>query len=223
MSIDWKRMACHPSEKGSMVVYALRNQTNGKIYVGKTTRALYLRLRSHIYNVRFKNFFLYRALRKDGIEAFEYSILQVCADVAELSSAERWWIKEFNSTDDRYGYNLTHGGEGCSATEVTKEKIGKSNRGKIRSEEYRRGRRLALAGKRPVYTENAEAWENAKRKIAQKLVGNTNGAGKACSAEKREKIRKALMGRKRPKSVVDKVRRTLRAKRQAQQLTLEDN
>lgn len=35
MSIDWKRMACHPSEKGSMVVYALRNQTNGVILLRK--------------------------------------------------------------------------------------------------------------------------------------------------------------------------------------------
>ncbi len=96
-------------------IYLAVNKINGKKYVGKTARAFDVRHREHIYDARnkFKRAFS-RAIRKYGIEAFEFTVLEEC-ERAAIDERERHWIKHHECRSPK-GYNLTDGGDGTLGT-----------------------------------------------------------------------------------------------------------
>lgn len=82
------------------------------MYVGWTTNPE-KRWRKHRKNaVLGMNFYLYRAMRLDP-EVFEFKVIAMYSSESEAMSAEKYWIAFFKSNDDRFGYNMTEGGEGC--------------------------------------------------------------------------------------------------------------
>lgn len=50
-------------------------------------------------------------MRKYGIDAFKIETIEETDDFAKLGELERYYIKQYNSTDPNIGYNLTAGGE----------------------------------------------------------------------------------------------------------------
>lgn len=87
---------------------------NGKVYIGQTSASAIERFDSHC-NVAFKdlkNFKISKALRKYGKENFKVETLKICETKEELNFFEKEFIKQFKSTDIRFGYNMTPGGEG---------------------------------------------------------------------------------------------------------------
>lgn len=104
-------------------IYKIENLTNHKIYIGQSRniekrwishKSIAFNQNDHCYNNP-----LYRAIRKYGIENFQFSIIEKCS-IEELNQKERYWISFYDSFFN--GYNLTLGGDG-SGNSLNKDKI----------------------------------------------------------------------------------------------------
>lgn len=119
--------------KVSMLIYKATNLVNGKVYIGKTTKTLYQRRIGHLKASKSKrsNSIFHKAIRKYGIESFSWEVLGHYENTADLDAAEIQFIESYDSCVA--GYNITRGGGGIVGyrhTEVTKELMGRSTRGK---------------------------------------------------------------------------------------------
>lgn len=96
-------------------IYKITNLVNDKIYIGKTMDTLPNRFSKHKYDaINYPDKFspLHNAMRKYGVENFKIEPVEECEDEI-LSDREVYWIKYYNSYEDReIGYNATPGGEG---------------------------------------------------------------------------------------------------------------
>lgn len=91
-------------------IYRLTSPS-GKHYVG-ISKDVKERFRSHRRVAKDgKRHPLYDAMRKHGIETFEIEVLLTYESQEEAVAAEITAISLFESTDRRYGYNLSPGGE----------------------------------------------------------------------------------------------------------------
>ena len=91
-------------------IYMLFNSVNNKIYIGQTID-FYRRCHQYIYDyntgrIGHLNDYLSRAMKKVGIENFDFIPLEFVDDRDELYARERHWIEHFNTLDRNYGYNL---------------------------------------------------------------------------------------------------------------------
>lgn len=103
-----------------MKIYCLRNKLTGKCYVGQTHQTLEQRVIGHMAAAKSSSKYpLHEAIRQDGIDNFEQSILQCCKTAEELNVAETQKIKELNTLFPN-GYNLNLGrSEMINTTMVT--------------------------------------------------------------------------------------------------------
>ena len=89
-------------------VYMHVNKANGKKYIGITKNKPEERWQNgHGY----KRQAFYNAIQKYGWDNFEHLILFENISKDEACKKEIELISEYNSTDKRYGYNISHGGE----------------------------------------------------------------------------------------------------------------
>lgn len=99
-------------------IYLITNIINSKIYIGQT-------------NGKRKDYFaggklIKQAIRKYGKENFSRKILiEGDFDKIKLDELERYYIKEYKSSDSKIGYNLAPGGEGHIGYKYSKETIEK--------------------------------------------------------------------------------------------------
>lgn len=92
-------------------IYKITNLINGKNYIGQSTN-ISRRWKDHrniANNDLTNNYPLYRAIRKYGLNNFQFSVLEECSP-EELNKKEIYWIDYYNSYKN--GYNQTRGGEG---------------------------------------------------------------------------------------------------------------
>lgn len=87
-------------------VYLFKNTINGKVYIGQTKN---LKKRCSEGNYRSSPYF-YSAIQKYGWEKFSHSILKKGLSLEEADYWEVYYIKEYQSTNPSYGYNLSQGG-----------------------------------------------------------------------------------------------------------------
>lgn len=92
-------------------IYKISNLINNKVYIGQSVdihkrwnnhRSAYQNPKAHEYN-----YYLYRSMRKYGIENFNFEVIEECA-IDELNQREIYWIDYYDSY--RNGYNSTPGG-----------------------------------------------------------------------------------------------------------------
>lgn len=102
------------------IIYCYKNKINGKVYVGQT-RHTKRRKYEHEYMAMVANIDtpFYHAIRKYGIDNFEYSVLET-APSEELDRLEKDWIQKLNSYG-KGGYNMTLGGNGMNGYEAPVE------------------------------------------------------------------------------------------------------
>jgi len=94
-----------------MIIYKVTNTINGKVYIGKTTKALSDRKSVHLKNIRSGiSTKFYNTIRKYGIDNFVWEVLDCAEDVRYLNELECKYISEYKSFSD--GYNMTIGGDG---------------------------------------------------------------------------------------------------------------
>lgn len=172
----------------SGIIYCAKNKVNGKVYVGQTTKTLAYRKGAHIRALRrarlqCRKFYL--ALKKYGIESFEWFVLAECNSQSELDSFEIKFICILRATENEYGYNIAKGGKaGSRMSNETKRLLSESRKGeksvwygKKHTEETKR--KISLAQKGKVGKPHTE---ESKAKLRQKMLGNS------ISAEARAKI-----------------------------------
>jgi group I intron endonuclease len=91
-------------------IYAIVNEINGKIYVGKS-KNIYKRTKSHIISLNSKskdeNRYLINSWHKYGKENFKLIVLEELELNEELiAERELHWINFYKTTNSKYGYNL---------------------------------------------------------------------------------------------------------------------
>jgi group I intron endonuclease len=98
------------------LIYKITNKTNGKVYIGLTTTDIKKRWNHHKTVARniVKNGYnhpLYNSMFKYGIENFKIEEIDSSDDFKTLGELERKYINEYNSSNRKFGYNITMGGE----------------------------------------------------------------------------------------------------------------
>lgn len=92
------------------VIYKIKNKINNKVYIGRTIHGFDVRYGKKWYE-NTHNIKLLNSINKYGHENFEVTkILDVAFSNKELNLKEKHYIKMYNSTDKKYGYNITIGG-----------------------------------------------------------------------------------------------------------------
>ncbi len=145
---------------------------SGKRYYGITSRPVKKRWNHGSGYV--KNEYFYRAIQKYGWDNIQHEIVAEHLTKEQACALEKSLIKEYNTQDYHYGYNICAGGEHNYLPESSKKKISQANTGKKRTEE-----------------------ERAKMSVDRKGRPGPN-KGKHLPDEWRENIRKGLTGKPHP-------------------------
>lgn len=104
-------------------IYKITNKVNGKCYIGQSIH-IQDRWKTHINEAKGnrKNSILYLAMRKYGIENFDFEVIEECTK-EKLNEREIYWISYYDSFNK--GYNMTQGGE--SGIIIKQEVVDKIN------------------------------------------------------------------------------------------------
>ena len=134
-------------------IYALKNVTNGKVYIGSSVN-MHNRRNRHLNDLRSNrhyNNYLQRAWNKSGEENFIFEVLEYVPEENQLIEKEKAWIA--NSSNEIYNLmevvendfrasmetrkKLSEAGKGRITSEETRQKLSKIFKGRIISEETR--------------------------------------------------------------------------------------
>ena len=159
---------------------------SGKVYIGMTCQTPSARWRGGLGYKH--NDYFFKAILKYGWDNFRHEILFDGLTKEDACAKEIELIALYRSNEERYGYNLTTGGEGCPGAEKTeafrrgqsekvkalwsdpayREHMSEAHTGKKQSQETIDRRRFYLIG-HPVSDKN-------RQKARERLLGNTNRA-----------------------------------------------
>ena len=113
-------------------IYKITNIINNKVYIGKTKK--YYQNSPFGYQKRFQNHIvsafseskkndcprLYNSMRKHGKENFKVELIFECP-LDEIDSNEIKYILQYDSTNDKIGYNIALGGGGRTVVYISDE------------------------------------------------------------------------------------------------------
>ena len=113
-----------------MIIYKVTNRINGMSYIGQTIFDLDKRKAQHMSAASGNKdkYYFHSALRKYGIDNFNWDIIEKCGDIEELNRFEIYYIGYFDTYSK--GYNMTIGGNGMCGfkhTEESKKKISENH------------------------------------------------------------------------------------------------
>jgi len=214
-------------------IYKIKNIVNGKCYVGQSID-IRNRIKKHIIELKsnkHNNQYLQYSWNKYGESNFIFEIIETCSP-EELFFKEGYWINEFKSLNKNFGYNVeivdaTLGKKICSdetkdkiskslkgrvpwnvgikASQESREKMSKSQKSKIFTEEHRKN--LSISRKKRVIS------EETKRKISNSKKGMPSVfKGKKHTEESRRKMSNALKGKKMSIDTRKKLSKSLKGK-----------
>ena len=103
-------------------VYMHTNKINGKRYIGITSKVPKYRWKSNGKGY-YKQPRIWKAIQKYGWENFKHEILLQNETFDYACKVEKCLIKHYKTRNEKYGYNLTDGGEGTYGI----QKFGKDN------------------------------------------------------------------------------------------------
>lgn len=151
------------------IVYQHKNKANGKMYFGITSRKPSERWGRNGAGYKSTPHF-FNAITKYGWDNFEHNIVKEELTKEEACQLEKWLIKQYQTQNPLYGYNVFEGGEAPSIPLEVKQKMSvsmqgnKNNLGHPCSAEKRKKISEAQKG-RPLSLEHrAKLSESAKKR-----------------------------------------------------------
>lgn len=94
-----------------LYIYAIRNTVTKRIYIGETLniQERFLQHWRALYYHRHKNELMQKDCNDFGLDSFTFSVIEKIVSPSEKrinsSTKEHEWMRRFNSTDPRFGYN----------------------------------------------------------------------------------------------------------------------
>ena len=193
---------------------------NGKKYVGITSQELEYRW-NHGKGYE-SQVLVFRAIQCYGWENIQHKILAQDLSKDKAQELEKFYIQKYNTSNKRYGYNLTQGGEGhtgYSPTLETRAKLSEANRGKKRTEDFRK--QCSVRAKNQVVSEetkkkisdslkkrgNSFVTAEYRKKLSDSLKGNQNALGSFQSVEANRKRSDSLRGVPKSEETKEKMRK----------------
>jgi group I intron endonuclease len=121
-------------------VYKITNNVNGKIYFGKTNNPLKRWKRyQQGYDVDNNAMLIRLAIKKFGIENFQFNVIAVFQTEEDAFLSERAFIISHETTNRKIGYNMNEGGiGGVNPCEAVRQKISCARKGKKISDNQRK-------------------------------------------------------------------------------------
>ena len=108
-----KDLFAYADDNRPSIVYMATNKLDGSRYIGITRLGLDARRQAHFkeafYGRQRHTSRFYRAIRRDGKDAFTFEVVLTCDSYRDAAVAEIRLIRELGPE-----YNLTSGGEGCA-------------------------------------------------------------------------------------------------------------
>lgn len=167
----------------SIGVYQILNTTNGKRYIGSTTRTFAMRKGQHFYELRrnnHKNSKMQNAYNKYGENAFKFSIIEIIDNLNDIVFREDHYIKTLKPE-----YNIRPNAE--------------SNFGLIFTDEHRENLSNAHLGQIPWNKDCTNVYsDEMKKRMSDSHKGNTAHLGKHHSEATKEVLRAHRLGKKLP-------------------------
>lgn len=191
-------------------IYKIQNLVNGKVYIGSSAdiKKRFGAHRSKLGRGTHHSIFLQRSWDKHGSVNFSFAILELVRIPARVHIAENRHIQEFNSSDQRYGYNVCPAAGSLLGikfgpqSDAHRRKIGDAHLGRVSSAETRAKLSAALKGR----TFDAE-WlakmsqaqigrKMAPLTAAHKAIVSATHKGKTISDAHKARLSAAHKGRK---------------------------
>ena len=133
------------------IIYQATNTKNQKMYIGQTCQGLKKRMQYHKYEINIKTDAFHNAIRKYGMDGFEWIILKDNLTLDEANYFEEKLIRDFNTCiqdNGSHGYNILRGGDNREMAEETKQKMSVAQTGRKHTAESKRKMSLAKKGKK---------------------------------------------------------------------------
>lgn len=187
-----------PSSPG---VYQIRNKTNGKLYIGQTSR-FNRRAKQHENDLKrgeHRNKRLQNSWNLHGSESFEFEVLHVVVDKEQRNAVEQELLTKHFGDDC---YNLRSDVTEPPSTwshnpEETRRKMSEAKKGRTHSEETKRKMSEWQKGNPKNQTFSVET----RRKMSE-----SQKCRPPASEETRKKIAASKLGKPRPEHVLQKLR-----------------
>ena len=141
-------------------IYKITNNLNGKFFIGKTSRTINWRFSTHkSASISPKDYF-HRALKKYGVENFSIICIKEVREADDIDILEKHYI-EWLKPD----YNLKEGGQGGRHSDISRERMSKSQKGigRTRTPEGKKDwcEKLSKSNKgKNTWTKNKKWWNN---------------------------------------------------------------
>lgn len=165
------------------IIYKIKNQINGKIYIGQTIHGFNRRYKNNLEGYT-SNTHLKNSITNYGINNFEISkVIDIAFSQVELDIKEEVWIAFYKSYDERFGYNKTTGGGSVTFTKEVKKKMSQSQKEKWKNKEYRK----SFLPKLKAITQS----EGYRNNMSQALI-NSEAHKQACSSDEFRERQKEL-------------------------------
>ena len=101
-------------------IYKITNIDNNKVYIGQSVdiQVRWYNHKKELNRNKHGNSYLQNSWNLHGADKFKFDIIEEC-EISVLDEKEIYWIKYYNSTDPKYGYNLIDGGSGRSGYKLS--------------------------------------------------------------------------------------------------------
>jgi group I intron endonuclease len=120
-------------------IYKITNLSNGKAYIGWTSRDPFLRFKEHQRTRKPKHqqrSAISCAIEKHGVDNFTFEVLYQTKDQSHSKDVETHFIAEGHCMTSEWGYNLDLGGTGHKRTPETIEKHRQAIKGRRQSDDH---------------------------------------------------------------------------------------
>ena len=165
-------------------IYQIKSLANGKVYIGKDSH-IPKRCVTHYNTLKLNlhpNKHLQSSFNKHGEQAFEYSWVPITVKTKQtLNTVEKLAIYLAQSSNSKFGYNKTEGGDGGVPTKEARKAISKALLGKLLSTAHKKALSESRFGKK------RKPFSEAHKKAMSKAQ-----LGKLLSVEHKQKISESL-------------------------------